>query len=107
MTPLSFGSQIEPGNESINRSQVEPGNEIGEVLPPKVQDLKDIFVLDLTTPDLREMGAYVVKVIVPGLVPFYFADLGTDELAATRLPTTIGGINVDSRAINTMPHPWP
>ncbi len=62
----------------------------------------------MTTPDVIEMGAYVVKVIVPGLVPFYLADLGTDELAATRLPTTIGGINIDKDAIiNTMPHPWP
>ncbi|MFB2979559.1 YcaO-like family protein [Microseira sp. BLCC-F43] len=90
--PLVYRSQVEPGNELIGNYQ----------LP------KDIFVLDLTTPDVREMGAYVVKVIVPGLVPFYFADLGTDELAATRLPTTIGGINIDKDAtINTMPHPWP
>ena len=86
------------------RSQVEPGNE----LSGNYQLLKDILVLDLTTPDVREMGAYVVKVIVPGLVPFYFADLGTDELAANRLPTTIGGINIDRNAIiNTLPHPWP
>ncbi len=90
----AFLAEAEP---LVYRSQVEPGNE-----------LKDIFVLDMTTPDGREMGAYVVKVIVPGLVPFYLADLGTDELAATRLPTTIGGINIDKDAIiNTMPHPWP
>lgn len=68
----------------------------------------DIFVLDLTTPDLKEMGVYVVKVIVPGLVPFYFADLGSDELAASRLPTKIGGIEITrDRSINTLPHPWP
>ncbi|GET42333.1 YcaO-like family protein [Microseira wollei] len=88
----------------VYRSQVEPGNE----LSGNYQLPNDIFVLDLTTADVREMGAYVVKVIVPGLVPFYFADLGTDELAATRLPTRIGGINIDRDAtINTMPHPWP
>ena len=68
----------------------------------------DIFILDLTTPDVREMGAYVVKVIVPGLVPFYFADLGSDELAVSRLPTTVGGMGIDSdRTLNPLPHPWP
>ncbi|HAX78051.1 MAG TPA: hypothetical protein DCY88_20070 [Cyanobacteria bacterium UBA11372] len=106
--PLVYRSQVEPGNELIGK----PGNELigkpGNELIGNYQLLKDIFVLDLTTPDVREMGAYVVKVIVPGLVPFYFADLGTDELAANRLPTTIGGINIDRDAtINTMPHPWP
>jgi thiazole/oxazole-forming peptide maturase SagD family component len=72
------------------------------------QLLKDIYVLNLTTPDVREMGAYVVKVILPGLVPFYFADLGSDQLAASRLPTKLGGAMVTcDRNLNTLPHPWP
>jgi len=75
------------------------------IYPPKG---RDVFILDLTTPEVKKMGAYVVKVIVPGLVPLYFADMGCDELAASRLPISIGGKAVTSaHALNTMPHPWP
>jgi ribosomal protein S12 methylthiotransferase accessory factor YcaO len=69
---------------------------------------RGIYVLDLTPPDVRELGAYVVKVIVPGLVPFTVGDQRCDELAASRLPTTIGRETIsDGREFNRLPHPWP
>lgn len=68
----------------------------------------DIFLLDLTPSDVREMGFSIVKVIVPGLVPFYIGDLVADELAKRRLPIRVGGVNVPSNyEFNHLPHPWP
>jgi ribosomal protein S12 methylthiotransferase accessory factor len=69
---------------------------------------RQILILDLTTPDIRELGAHVVKVSISGLVPFYVGELRADELALARMPTNIAGkpINID-RAINLLPHPWP
>ena len=69
---------------------------------------REIYVLNLTPPDVRELGAYVVKVVVPGLVPFTVGDQRCDELAASRLPTTIGRETIsDGREFNRLPHPWP
>jgi ribosomal protein S12 methylthiotransferase accessory factor len=66
----------------------------------------DILVCDVTTPDIREMGAVVVKVLVPGLQPMHLSE--PDRRWTIRL-LTFGrseGELVDEQDLNPLPHPF-
>lgn len=72
----------------------------------------EVIVVDITTPDVREIGFRVVRVIVPGLVPLHGNHnrpyLGVDRLA--RIPTKMGWASNGWRAdagTNPFPHPFP
>jgi len=87
-----------------------------------VQDLKrcvkalaskgfDVLVVDLTQPDVQELGLHVVKVLVPGMIDINadhnYPLLGGDRLR--NVPRTLGGIDHDVREteFNVIPHPFP
>lgn len=69
----------------------------------------DILVKDLTTPDAREIGYFVVKTIIPQLIPlsgnynYYF--LGGNRLY--NIPKILGCESKDFNNLNHMPHPFP
>jgi len=71
----------------------------------------DVIVVDLTQPDVAELGFHVVKVIIPGLI-----DINSDHnyplLGGERLytvPRTLGfvGHDVKETELNPIPHPFP
>ncbi|NIA19282.1 MAG: hypothetical protein GWP07_02455 [Xanthomonadaceae bacterium] len=86
---------------------IDEGDENIQINEDVFHDLAP-FVIDITPPDIKTIGAVVVKVVISGLVPLTFADLQCDEMAAARLPVSIGGIRVSNGTIlNDKPHPWP
>lgn len=70
---------------------------------------RDVYVINLTPPDVALMGAHVVKIIVPGLLPLTIGELNCHDLAFRRLPATLGGktLGKQGHSINELPHPWP
>lgn len=72
----------------------------------------EVIALDITTPDVREVGLHVVRVLVPGLVPLHgnhnFPYLGVDRLynVPKKLQWAERGWDPES-GINPDPHPFP
>ncbi|WP_412749046.1 YcaO-like family protein [Krasilnikovia sp. M28-CT-15] len=62
----------------------------------------DILVCDVTTPDIADMGAIVVKVLVPGLQPMHLCE--PDRRWTTRLLSY--GRPVGEQDLNPLPHPF-
>jgi len=72
----------------------------------------EVIVVDLTTPDLREAGFSVVRVLVPGLVPLH-GDHALPYLGVARLrelPWRLGWVDRKQdplASLNPLPHPFP
>ena len=69
-----------------------------------------VLLADLTTPDVRELGLWVVKAVIPGFHPLFLGHR-LRALGGTRLwtlPQALGfpGISQDTRD-NPAPHPFP
>jgi ribosomal protein S12 methylthiotransferase accessory factor len=66
------------------------------------------LVAQLTTPDLRELGLHVVRVLIPGLQPLHgnhaWPHLGGARLK--RLSSVFGGKVALGASINPFPHPF-
>jgi ribosomal protein S12 methylthiotransferase accessory factor len=73
---------------------------------------KEVIVVDITTPDIRDVGLHVVRVLIPGLVPLHgnhsFQYHGAQRLY--EIPYIMGwdknGWSPES-GLNSMPHPFP
>lgn len=73
---------------------------------------REVIIVDITTPDVREAGFRVVRVVIPGLVPLH-GDHSTHYLGVKRLhelPYQLGW-NKDgwdpAAGLNKLPHPFP
>ncbi len=62
----------------------------------------DVLVVDVTTPDLADLGVCVVKVLVPGLQPMHLSE---QHRSWTRRLLTFGGARTPE-ALNPVPHPF-
>lgn len=66
----------------------------------------EVIVTDVTTREIKDMGLYVVKVLIPGLVPLHgdhrFPFLGTKRLY--EVPAVLG---YKKNEMNSFPHPFP
>jgi ribosomal protein S12 methylthiotransferase accessory factor len=81
--------------------------EVGELLRHTVAAGGDVLRCDLTTPDLAEYGAYVVKTVVPGLQPMHLSEV--DRSWSPRiLHAGIAGSAPpgSAAALNPVPHPF-
>tara|TARA_B110000879_G_C11182781_1_gene519418 strand:- start:6296 stop:7588 length:1293 start_codon:yes stop_codon:yes gene_type:complete len=97
---------------SIDFSEKNKRNDIEEIRHI-VKLLKDknynVLFKDITTPDIRQLGFYSVKVFVPQLIPlaggypFYFS--GGERLYS--VPKQMGFESNDFENINKYPHPFP
>jgi ribosomal protein S12 methylthiotransferase accessory factor len=73
---------------------------------------KEVIVVDITTPDIRDIGLRVVRVLIPGLVPVHgnhnFPYLGVQRLyeIPERLAWERSGWD-PTAGINPRPHPFP
>lgn len=73
---------------------------------------KEVIVVDITTPDIRDVGLHVVRVLIPGLVPLHgnhsFQYHGAPRLH--EIPYIMGwdkqGWSPEA-GLNRMPHPFP
>jgi len=72
----------------------------------------EVVVVEITTPDVRDVGLRVVRVLIPGMVPLHgvhkYPFLGAKRLAD--FPPRTGGWPVDGRqrsSFNPYPHPFP
>lgn len=72
----------------------------------------EVIVVEITTPDVRELGMRVVRVLAPGLMPLHgnhnLPYLGVRRL--TEVPHTLEWQQLGwrpDRAINRYPHPFP
>lgn len=77
----------------------------------RIQDVHHrILLADLTTPDIREMGLWVIKAVIPGFHPMFlghrFRALGGNRL--WNLPQQLGFSGISSQTgDNPAPHPFP
>jgi len=72
----------------------------------------EVIVVDVTTPEIVDLGLSVVRVLVPGLVPLHgnerYPYLGVRRLY--EIPATLRALTPGwepSEALNTLPHPFP
>lgn len=70
---------------------------------------REVIVVDVTSPDIADIGFHVVRVLIPGLVPLHgnhrWPYLGVDRLH--ELPRRLGWAETEGRALNPRPHPFP
>ncbi len=64
----------------------------------------EVIVVDVTSPDVRECGLFVVRVIIPGAQPLFF---GTGMERISNRARYVGYPDRASGAINRHPHPFP
>jgi len=62
----------------------------------------DVYVVDLTPREIKELGYHVVRVLVPGLIPLHFGH-NTLPLGLTRLGGSLGEIEMSQLK---WPHPF-
>ncbi len=70
---------------------------------------EDVIAVDLTTPDVAEIGLSVVRVVVPGFHPLQMGH-GNRCLGGRRLanhPSSVGGGRFELPHDNPYPHPFP
>lgn len=89
--------------------QNTPQEEIKRIVKILKDKNYNVLVKDLTTPDIRQIGFYSVKVFVPqllqmaGIYPFYFS--GGKRLY--EVPAKLGYVANDYDNLNKYPHPFP
>ncbi|MDC3956069.1 YcaO-like family protein [Polyangium jinanense] len=72
----------------------------------------EVIVVDITTPDIQDIGLHVVRVLVPGLVPLH-GDHNLPFLGVPRLDALRGSLaggqpgRTGSHGYNPYPHPFP
>jgi len=104
--PEELMSSIQDGSTGRIKGDVE------RCVDLLAQSGHEVIVIDLTTPDLREAGFSVVRVLVPGLIPLH-GDHALPYLGVARLrevPWRLGWVDrgQDPLAIlNPLPHPFP
>ena len=104
-TEAKESKKIDLFKKSTNSDQEEIRNIV------KIIKDKNYAVLfkDITTPDIRQLGFFSIKVFIPQLIqlsgayPFYF--LGGDRLYS--VPKKLGYKTFDYHHLNKYPHPFP
>ena len=65
------------------------------------------MAVELTPPDVQEVGLHVVRVLVPGTLPLYFGS-GMWRVAPRAGEVATGSVADDaSVGFNRLPHPFP
>lgn len=84
-------------------------DEIKRIVKALAKNNCNVLVKDITTPDIRQLGFYSIKVFVPQLIqmagayPFYFN--GGERLYS--VPKKLGYPSNDYSGLNKFPHPFP
>jgi ribosomal protein S12 methylthiotransferase accessory factor len=71
----------------------------------------EVLVVDLTPPEIRELGLRTVKVLVPGTYPMNFdsrwAQFGGDRITEAPVRAGLRSRPLPIRDLNRLPHPFP
>jgi ribosomal protein S12 methylthiotransferase accessory factor len=90
--------------------QNESGTEMDDDLDWVVERVRSAgytpYFVDLTTPDLRKIGVYVVRVVVPGLQHLH-GHHRYSFLGGKRLQKIPEKMNMNVESLNVYPHPYP
>ena len=95
----------------LNKSALNPEEDLRNVLSIlKAKDL-DVLVIDLTTPDVKEIGLKVVRVLMPGLQPLHgdhrYPFLGGKRLYDVPCKVGLRDSPIGESDIFSLPHPFP
>jgi len=113
LSHLDFCTTIENNSGVMrpNESTSDPESDLRKVLSILDKRGFDVLVVDLTTPDVRELGLHVVRVLIPGLQPLHgdhcYPFLGGKRLY--EVPCRLGLRNNPLREdkVFKLPHPFP
>ena len=68
---------------------------------------EDIYVVNLTSKEMEELGIYTVKVIVPGLLPITFG-VQNERVSMSRINQERSRRGLEEvRLVSPYPHPFP
>ena len=93
-----------------NISSTDPRRNLRTVLKMLQERNMEVIFVDATTPDIKELGYKVVRVIIPELQPLYLNErykyLGNERLY--KIPKNLGYRDSETREeeLNTIPHPF-
>ena len=92
----SFDEREEPASKDVLHSIKDCVSKIAAVG-------LDVIVVDVTSPDIRDCGLHVVRVLVPGAQPLFFGS-GMHRVSER---AHCGNSDSDGTTINLHPHPFP
>ena len=106
---------IKNSNNYVNEQELEELSsnnvllDLNNILKILQEKGMDVIVVDLTTSDVKSLGFFVVKVIVPQLIPLHgnynFPFKGSKRLL--EVPKKIWAIDLRYENLNPYPHPFP
>jgi ribosomal protein S12 methylthiotransferase accessory factor len=113
LTHLDFCTKV--GNVSgvmrCNESTGDPEEDLNKVLSLLEARGFDVIVVDLTTPDVRELGFRVVRVFIPGLQPLHgdhcYPFLGGKRWSDVPFRLGLRDEPLTEEARFKLPHPFP
>ena len=72
-----------------------------------IKKYEDIYVVNLTSKEMEELGIYTVKVIVPGLLPITFG-VQNERVSMSRINQERSRRGLEEgRLVSPYPHPFP
>jgi ribosomal protein S12 methylthiotransferase accessory factor len=84
-------------DEKFNNKQIEPKKQLENLIHLSKKKGYKVIIADITPDDIKELGFYVVKAIIPGLVPLLVGKY--TKTFSSRFP--------EVKIINKWPHPFP
>ncbi|MGP0592630.1 YcaO-like family protein [Nitrospira sp. T9] len=111
LADFMFESQQRIGFDEIeNLASGDPEIDLSIILEKMNKLGHRVLVVDLTTPDVTELGLYVVRALIPGFHPLFMGH-GVRALGGDRLwevPQRLGYKGISkSTGDNPAPHPYP
>lgn len=112
---FAFLDKAEPGVPLSSIPDRSTGRVLGDInlcVEALRQAGLEVIVVEITTPDIREVGMRVVRVVIPGMVPLHgvykYPFLGSKRLADFPLRTSPARGDVpEGLDFNPHPHPFP
>ena len=109
-TEQGFAAFAFSGPESVDLEEIGTvADDLDSLVAAVAATGEEVVAVDLTTPDVAEIGLSVVRVVVPGFHPLQMGHgnrcLGGRRLAA--YPSSVGGARFELPQDNPYPHPFP
>lgn len=92
-------------NNYINRTALKPY--LKELITKVLKEYEDIYIVNLTSKDMENLGIFVVKVVVPGMLPITFG-MQNERVSLDRINKERGRRGLEKiEEVNVYPHPFP
>jgi ribosomal protein S12 methylthiotransferase accessory factor len=104
----SSPSTVELGPSSTPASTRD---RVGQLLHQLAAARLEVIVLDITPPEIRDLGLAVARVLIPGTYPMNFDSrwphLGGERLRTAPVTAGLREVPLPIEALNLVPHPFP